>query len=254
MPTPLAVSLAQVDRPVRSLLDVAATWQVDGVQLDTRQQVRPDEFGQTARRQLRHALDERRLSLASLVVPTRSPLADASRLDERIAAVLAAMPLAWELGCASVTVRLGAWPGDEAGEERLRRVVAELAAASDRLGPRLTLLPSPGSVAKLAALVDAIEGPVAVQLDPAATVQGGESLDDAARSLADAITHLRLRDAQQDTGETVLGRGQVDWTLAAALSFELPSLRWLVVDRTEGSQRSVDLQNGVAFARRVFTH
>ena len=251
MPARLAVSLANVDRPVRSLLDIAATWTLDGVTLDTRQ-IAPADFGQTARRQLLHNIQERRLLLAMLIVPTRSPLAELSRLDARVGAVTAAMPLAWDLGCGAVGVRLGGWPADEVDQERLRRVVEELAAAADRFGPRLSLLPSPKALTPLAELLEQIDAPVAIQLDPAAAVQGGEPLERSARLLPEAITHFRLRDAQAETGETILGRGEVDWTLAAALAADLPLLKWLVVDRTEGSQRSVDLARGIEFARAVF--
>ena len=252
MPASLAVSLAHVDRPLRPLLDVAAGWKVDGVVLDTRTQVRPDEFGQTARRQLRHTLSERQLRLAALHVPTRSGLSDPDRLDARLGAIVAAMQLAYDLGSLAVSVRLGTWPADEDATQRLARVIGELATASDKIGPRMTLMPSPGSLAPLGKLVAAIDAPLAVQLDPAAAVQGGEPLEASARGLAEAITHLRIRDAQRESGETVLGRGEVDWTIAAGLAADLPSLQWLVVDRTEGSQRSVDLETGLTFTRRVF--
>ena len=252
MPASLAVSLANVDRPLRPLLDVAAGWKVDGVVLDTRSQVRPDEFGQTARRQLRHTLSERRLRLAALAVPTRSGLADPDRLDARLGAILSAMQLAYDLGSLAVAVRVGVWPTEDDAAERLGRVIDELATASDRIGPRLTLMPSPGSLRPLSELVAELDAPLAVQLDPAAAVQGGEPLEASARSLAEAITHLRVRDAQRESGETVLGRGKVDWTTAAGLAADLPSLEWFVVDRTEGSQRSVDLETGLTFTRRVF--
>ena len=256
MPTPLAVSLVDVDRPLRALLDLMATWKVDGVQLDTRQ-VRPSEFGQTARRQLRHTLDERRLKLSGLFVPTRSPLADLSKLDARLGAITEAMPLAFELGSQAVVVRLGAWPGDDDSVERLGRVLRELAAASDRLGPMLTLIPPAGAIGPLAAMLAELNAPIGVQFDPAAAVFGGDEVSDALRSLAPDLVQLRLRDGQRHGGdsggqETVLGRGEVEWDELATLTADLPQLRWLVADRTVGGQRSVDLQNAVSYARQVF--
>ena len=264
----VAVSLVDVDRPLRALLDWAARMRgpsevgddavrADGVQLDT-VAVRPEEFTGTARRQLRHTLDERSLRLSGLFVPTRRSLADPEQLDRRLGAIVTAMPLAYELGARAVVVRLGRWPSDEDGPQRLARVLKELAEAGDVHGTPPTLVPTPGTLAPLAGLLGELEAPVAVQFDPTAAVFADDPPADRLLSLAGSVTQLTLRDGRREgfgeaAGvETVLGRGEVDWDVLAAVSHDVPALEWLVLERREGGQRSVDLTSGVSFARRVF--
>ena len=258
MPTPIAASFVNVDRPLRGLLDLASTWQLDGVQLDTRHHVRPTDFGETARRQLRHYLSERRLKLSGLCVPTRSSLGELTHLDERLGAITAAMPLAFDLGCMAIVVRLGAWPDDEDGRQRLVRVLGELAEASNRFGPQLTVIPSAGSLEHLNEALTELAAPIAVQFDPTAPIFAGESVEAGLRSLHGEITQVRVRDGQRYGGEaggqeTTIGRGEVEWDLLAAMTADLPQLRWLVVERTEGTERAIDLQNGIAYTRSVFS-
>ena len=264
----LSVSLTALPGPARRLLDAAVSSiardpdaepgrkpdrPFEAVQLDARRQVRAEELGATARRELRHRMGERGLSLSGLLFPLRGPLADPERLDARIDALGQAMGLAFDLGCRAVVIPGGRLP-DGPDAERLAEVLDVLARRGDRTGatPTLRLGPDAGGWAELLGGVGG--APIDVQFDPAACVIAGQGVEASLRSLADRVSQLRLRDAAADSRgsgrETPLGRGEVDFDLLAGLSTELARPPALVVD--PGEATAADLRRGVAFARAVF--
>ena len=267
----LSVSLTSLSGGVRALLDAAvssiardpdaepgtqADRPFEAVQLDARRQVRAEELGATARRELRHRINERGLKLSGLVFPLRGSVADADRLDARLDALRQAMTLAFELGGRSVILPSGRLPEADSPEaDRLAEVLDVLARHGDRCGATLTLRLG-SDAAEWAAWLDAVSeaAPVGVQFDAAAAVMAGQGVEEALRAVADRTVQLRLRDAVSESRtagrEVTLGRGEVDFDLLAGLSTELPSRPVLVVDPSDAS--AAQLRSGVAFARAVF--
>ena len=229
----------------------------DAVQLDARRQFRAEEAGRTARRELRHRLSERGLSLSGLMFPLRGSLADPERLDERIHAVQQAMALAFDLGTRALVVPGGRVPeANSAESERLADVIETIARHGDRTGATLTLQIGSDGEAWNAWLSDVSQAaPVAVQFDPAACVMSGQAMERNLRALSDRVSQLRIRDGVSESRtsgrEVTVGRGEVDFDLLAGMATELSARPTLVID--PDAARPAELRQAVQFVRTVFT-
>lgn len=265
----LSVSLTSLSDPLRRLLDVAVTSiardpaaqpgtrpdrPFEAVQLDGRRQARAEQLSATARRELRHRLSERDLSLSSLTFPLRASLAEAERLDERIDALREAMTLTYELGGRHTVVPGGRLPAEDSPEAaRLAEVLAVLARHGERCGTLPTLRLG-ADAAAWAAWLDACDLPTPVQFDPASCVIGGQPVADAFAAVSERIVQVRVRDAVAESRgagrEVRVGRGEVDFDMLAALSTQLSRPPAIIVD--PGEATAADLRAAVAFARAVF--
>src|SRR5262245_2381634 len=115
-PLRIAIATHCLQLPLRDSLRAAGNLGARGVQFDAREEIRPEALTETGRRQLRHALDELGLSVASLAFPARRPFYDEERLDARVAAVKQTMLSAWQLHARVVTARVGKIPDDRASK------------------------------------------------------------------------------------------------------------------------------------------
>ena len=226
----------------------------EAVQLDARRQVRAEELGETARREIRRRLSERGLGVSGLLFPLRGRVADEDRLDARIAAVQAAMGLAFDLGGRALILPAGRRPEEGAPEEaRTADVLDLLSRHGDRTGVTLTLRLG-SDAGRWAAFLDGLDAPLAAQFDPAAAVIAGQPIEASLRAVAPLVTQLRIRDAVAESAhsgrEVQVGRGEVDFELLAGLSTELDRPPTLVVD--PGEATAANLRAAVQFAKAVF--
>jgi sugar phosphate isomerase/epimerase len=86
-PLPIAVATRCLGQPLKPALVLAAQLGAAGVQLDCRNELKPDELSATGRRELMHRVEEMRLSITSLDFPLKRGLLDPDRLDARVAAL-----------------------------------------------------------------------------------------------------------------------------------------------------------------------
>lgn len=251
----IAISVSLVGRlgRLRAGLDWAATQRVTGVELDSRRQVIPSELGSTARRQLRHLINERSLKLSALQFPLRGGLADLDRLADRVDAIKQSMALGYELGTTSINVPFTC-PVDEASRIRTAEVLAEVALFGDRTGCRIMLRTGgeADDVADLLQQADCVDL-IDVQLDPAGCLSTNESLESAFSRLGDAIRQVRIIDAIRAARglgrETTIGRGEVDFDMLAALASQGP-VNFAVISPDDPT--NVSLEDGIAFGKAVF--
>ena len=254
----LAVATQPFKQPLRQAIVTAAAAGVTGVQLDARSEVKPSEYGETARRQLLHELGERGLKIASLNFPTRHPLHAEEHLDARIAAVHEALQFAALVKAPGVIVRAGRVPDDDESSERdrLRDILDDFARVGNHLGVTLCVTPAAEATAPLARLLEGIKsGPLGVDFDPATCVIAGRAPADDLRALHQFIAHVQVRDAIRDvdgTGQEVaVGRGEVDWPSLLAMITEIDYRGWLTVRRTTGDDIPADCTRAVEFIRNV---
>ncbi|REJ86335.1 MAG: sugar phosphate isomerase/epimerase [Planctomycetota bacterium] len=258
-PPRLAIATAPFRQTLRESIVTAQTCGAAGVQFDARYELKPAEFGVTARRQLLHELRERDLSVASLDFPLRSTIYDADRIDDRMAALRRTMEFASQLKSSVVTVRSGPLPEDENSAEavRLADVLEDLARYGNHIGATLCLTSAGADAEQLAAVVrEAVrQGPLAVDFDPAAALLARRQPGADLRTLHDCLGQFQLRDAVRDTQtsgrETALGRGEIDWDEMFALIGEMHFRGWLVVRRNEGDDRVGDAARAVKYAKAV---
>jgi sugar phosphate isomerase/epimerase len=257
-PFRLAVPTAVYRQPLRLAVQLAAAARADGVQFDLRTEVSPAEFGDTARQQLRHYLQEQRLQIAACTLTTHATLADPDRLDARVAAVRRALEFTRQLGADVLTVRLGRIPPDAASAEhqRLLDVLSDLAAHGNRVGAILALGTLGNSAATLRGLISTIDaGPLGIDLDPAGCIFSGASPTQDLRALHDRLVHFQVRDGVRTADgsgvETAVGAGDVVWDELLATLAECDYRGWLTVRRSGGEDLPGDLARGVQYVRNV---
>jgi sugar phosphate isomerase/epimerase len=256
----LAVPTATYQQPLRRAILLAAAAGADGVQFDLRAEVPPAEFGETARQQLRHYLEEQRLRIGACTLTTQGTLIDADRLDVRVAAIRRGLEFTRQLGSDVLTVRLGTIPADAASTEyqRLGSVLSDLAAHGNRVGATLAVGTLGNSSMALKTLVQSIDaGPIGLDFDPAGCVFGGVTPTRALRELHAFVSHVQIRDGiRTDEGagvETAIGAGDVPWDEFLATVAESDYRGFLTVRRTGGDDRPGDVSRGMQYVRNVAT-
>lgn len=254
----IAVATSSFRQPLRRSLETAARTGARGVQFDARYELQPAEYGETARRQLLHELEEHSLKVASLAFPLRRPLHDEQQLDRRLEALRAAMQFAGQLQCRVVTVNAMPIPDDLASRaaRRIHEVLEDLARFGNRVGVTLALTPAAESPPALVQMLAHVrQGPIGIDFDPASVVRSGRNPADDLRSLASWISHCQVRDAVRgqdgDGKEVPVGRGEVDWPGLLAVFEEIGYRGWLTVRRTAGDDPVGDITRAVEYLRRV---
>lgn len=252
----LAIATAPFQLPVKQAIDIVGQLGVEGIQLDARSELKPSEMGETARKQLRHFLAERSLTLGSLAISLNRPLYEREKLDLRIERVREAMVLASQLKVPTLVLRAGQIPieADSSDRGRLIDVLGDLAAFGNHLGVVPTITPSDDAVETLRDLTRAITtGPIAIDFDPAGFVMARRRPIDALRDLYDVIHHIQIRDGRRDVDgvgvETVVGQGEVPWIELLATTAEMNYRGWLTIRRTLGDDRPGDCGRAAKFLR-----
>lgn len=110
----LAVATEDFGSPLKTAIAEAAECHVQGLRLNARTEVRPDEFTETGLRQLRLLIGERQLAVAGLSWPSRRPIYDRDNLERRVESIRAAMTLVRRLGTSELLIRCGRIPDPDA--------------------------------------------------------------------------------------------------------------------------------------------
>ncbi|WP_437193608.1 sugar phosphate isomerase/epimerase family protein [Planctomicrobium sp. SH527] len=243
---------------LRVAIDSAMQIGADGVQFDLRSEVKPSEFGDSARRQILHYLKEHQLELASVSFPLRGPINDPDRLDQRLSAIRDAIQFASTLKVRHLTIRPGSIPPvDNKERESFIEIVKDLATLGNRFGVTLCLQPGGDSAGELIQMLNEIPtGQVEVDVDLAEWVMNDLPYRQELRDLFGKIGHLEGRDAARGLGssgrEVPLGRGEIDWEEIAALLNEMDYIGWINVQRTTGSSIQADVARGVTMMKQLF--
>ncbi len=253
-----AVPAAPFARPLRELLRTAAALGAQGLQFDSRNELRPTDLSDTGRRHFLHELDEQGLAVASLTFPTRRAFFDQDELEGRVAACRLVMQFAWQMRTKVVTARVGRIPTDpQSAEYRiLREVLNDLAAHGNRVGVTLALTPMRDTASAIRTLLEEVTaGPIGVNFDPVPFLLAGEKPESAFRTLHDRIVHVTVRDALRDIDaagmEVAVGRGEVAWDELLALSQEAAYHGWWTADRTLGDDKPNDIARAIAYLRTI---
>ena len=254
----LAIATSSMKLPLRSALKAAALWEVQGVRIDARVELKPRELTETGKRDLSNLLKELNLRLASLSFSVRRSLYEQADLDARIAAIREAMELAGKLSVRHLCVKIGKVPEDRNTRDfqQLHEVVSDLARLGDHIGVVLTVTPMGELPEVMKDFLDSIRtGPVALDFDPAITVLNGIDPAESIRMLHQYIGQVTARDAVRDFSgggqEVPLGRGEVVWDQTLSTLAEIPYTGWLVVHRHHSDHPREDLEQGLNYLKSV---
>ena len=260
LPLKIALATFSLKQPVRQSIKTAASLGVQGVHLDTKDEVHPRDLSESGRRQFLHYLEELSLKVASLKFPSRRGYANQEQLEARIDATKQAMNLAWALKGKLLTVRIGKIPAEADAPERimLTEVINELARYGNQVGVTLAITPSGDTPGLLRQFLDQITlGPIGVNFDPAAFIISRQDPLQAFRTLHEKVLHVMVRDAVRDGDdggyEVPVGRGEVDWDEFLALLDEASYHGWLTIDRSSSEDPAADATRAIQFLKRVAT-
>ena len=251
----LALPTALAAADLRAALPRVADAGADGVRLDLRSEVRAADLSATGVRELRRRLAEHGLKAGPAAFPTRGALHEEDRLEERVAGLTAALRLAADLGCDTVSLRPFRLPdADAPAATLLTEVLNDVARVGSHVGVTPCLTPA-GDAARVAETLGGVTtGPFGVNLDPAAVLTGGSDVAETVRALHDRVAVLTARDAIADAAggrETSVGRGEADWEETLALLHEADFTGWTVCDRTAGPDPFGEASRAVAYLRAV---
>ena len=215
----IGVELASLRLPFKKALHTAAKWGADAVEIDARDEIRPQQLSRTGLRQLRKTLEDFRLRVSAVSFRTRRGYDTPADLEPRIAGTKAAMELAYGLGATVVVNHVGRVPKDEGAEpwRLLVEVLDELGRHGNRVGALLAAETGTESGEDLARLLAALpEGAIAVDLNPANLLVNGFSPREAVDVLGPSILHVHATDAFRElsTGRHTrvsLGEGAADY-------------------------------------------
>jgi len=258
IPLQIAVAAASFRQPLRQSIETCARAGATGIVFDARNEAPVSEYGETARRQLLHELDERLLKVAALSFPLRRQLHDLEQLDRRLEAIRGVMQFAAQLKCRVVTLNAMRAPAEAASREadRIQDILNSLSQYGNHVGVTLALTPVGEAPERLIALLDGVrQGPIGIDFDPAGSVRSNRNPVNDLRAYASLITQFQVHDAIRgqdgDGKETAVGRGEVDWPALLALLHEIGYRGWLTVRRTDGTDPVGDVTRAIEFVQRV---
>jgi sugar phosphate isomerase/epimerase len=215
----IGVQLASLRQPFKKALHMAAHLGAESVEINARNELKPQDLSDTALRQIRKMLEDLNLRVSAVRFPTRRGYEVAQDLERRIEATQRVMRMAARLGADVVVNRMGDIPEHEQVSEwdRLIESVAVLGEFGHRMGTRLAAETGPDPVPDVVRLIDALPtGCLAVDFDPGNLIMHGFSPRDALYELGSLVAHVRARDAIHDAqrregSEVAFGEGAVDF-------------------------------------------
>ena len=130
----VGIQLASLRLPFRKALHTAAELGANGVEIDARNDLKPQDLSRTGLRQLRKTLDDRNLRICAVGFQTRRGYNVLEDLDQRVEATKQAMQFAYDLGASVIINQVGQIPTEPGGPswELLVQVLTDLG----RFGPR----------------------------------------------------------------------------------------------------------------------
>lgn len=255
----IGVKLANLGLPFRKALPVAASWGVQGVEIDARGEFRPDELSATGLRQIRKLISDYNLKLCAIGFRTRRGYNVADGLQARIDATKGAMRFAYQLGATSVINQVGPIPLQRHGPEwdLLLDSLTDLGRFGQKTGALLAIETGAESGEHLASLIEALpSGSVGINFDPGNLIVNGFSANDAVAALGRYTLHVHAKDGVRDMSqgrgvEVCLGRGSVDFPLIMASLEEADYRGYYTVERDNARDALEEMRLAVAYLRQL---
>jgi L-ribulose-5-phosphate 3-epimerase len=255
----IGIVLESLGRPLREGLRLASALGADGVQVDAAGPLAPDELSQSGRKDFRHLLRSLNLELAALGCPLRHGFNVDYGLDARVAYVKTALSLAYDLGPRIVVAFPGPLPKEDnpAARELCMHSLTELDRHGERVGSRVALEAGPEPPGEFKEfLVRFSAGGLSVNVDPASLLGHGHDPAAAVEAFGPLVAYVHARDtrphrADRDAQEVPIGQGDVDWNSFLGALEAIEYRGWLSVKRGPSANPAGDVQQGVAFLRRL---
>ena len=257
----VGVHLASLRQPFRKSLDFAAEMNAEAIEIDARNEVRPQDLTRTAVRQIRTMLSDRNLKVCSVRFQTRRGYQVNDDLDRRVDATKRAMEMAYELGAPIVCNSIGSLPEDPEGPEweLMLQVLTDLGRFGQKCGAMLAATTGGLATETLKKTLELLpQGSLLVDFDPAELVIHRQSPSEAISVLANEVAHFRVRDAVQDLSqgrgiEVQVGQGSVDFPEILGKLEERQYSGYLTAQRNEPQDPVDEVQQAIEYMRNLWT-
>lgn len=255
----VGVQLASLRLPFKKALLTAAQMGADAVEIDLRNELKPEELSRTGIRQVRKMLDDLNLRVSCASFRTRRGYAVTEGLDRRVEATKEALRVAYELGTTVLVNQVGRIPSPDnrAEWDTLRDALADIGRSGQRVGATLTAETGTESGEELLRLIRALpDGALAVDLHPGNLILHGHSPLDAARVLAEHVVHVHAADATRDLAqrrniEVALGRGNAEFPELLAILEEHRYRGYLTIERRASADPLFEIGQAVEYLRNL---
>lgn len=255
----IGVQLASLKQPFKKALLTAAQLGASGVEIDARNDIKPQELGRTGVRQLRKMLEDLNLTVCAIGFRTRRGYDVAADLEQRIEATKRAMQLAYDLGASVVVNNVGRVPDEPSGPawDSLLQSLTDLGRHGQRVGAFLAAKTGSEDADDLLRLIDALPaGSLGVDLDPGNLIINGFSATDAASKLGAHVMHVHARDGVRDLAqgrglEVQLGRGSADFPAILGALEEHEYRGYLTVEREHATDPVLEVGQAIQYLKNV---
>ncbi len=257
-PLRVGMNLRSLQQPLRQALRLASRLGADAVEIDARDELRPDSLSETGLRQLKKLLNDQGLKVCAVSFPTRRGYDVSEDLDRRVEATKRVMSFAYTLGAHVVVNQIGL-VSEEAGEaySQLLASLEDIGRHGQKCGAVLAARTGSESAESLQRLIQKLpEGSLFVDFDPGNLIVNGFSASEALPLLAPYIQHVHACDGVRDLAigrglSVPLGRGSVDFPLILATLEEGRYRGYYTVERRESRDPVTELGDAVHYLRNV---
>ena len=255
----LGVELASLRLPLKKGLLMARELGAEAVEIDLRNELKPEDLSRTGVRQLRKMLEDLNLRISAAAFRTRRGYHVVDDLEARIDATKRAMLAAYELGTNVVVNHVGEVPPvrDAAATSTLVQALSDLGRYGQRVGALLAAETGTETGAELASLIQKLPpGSIGVNLNPASLILHGHSPREAAESLASYVLHVHATDATRDLAarrgiEVPLGQGNAEFPELLAALEEQQYRGYITVARRDSTSPVADIRQSMEFLRNL---
>jgi sugar phosphate isomerase/epimerase len=255
----LGVELASLRLPLKKALLTARELAVEAVEIDARNELKPDDLSRTGVRQIRKVLDDLNLRVSAVAFRTRRGYDVVEDLEARIDATKRTLRLAYELGTNVVVNHIGRVPAesDTLATSTMVQALADLGSYGQKVGATLAAETGTESGEDLARLIARLPpGSIGVDFNPASLIVHGHSPRAAAMALAPHVLHVHATDATRDLAlgrgiEVALGQGNAEFPEILALLEEQQYRGYITVARHDSNDPVADVRQALQFLRNL---
>lgn len=270
----IGLQLGSLRLPLKKALPIASSLGVQGIEIDARTDVKPNDLTATALRQIRKMLDDYNLRIASVRFQTRRGFGVTEDLDRRVSAFRDAMRMASDLRAQVVVNQVGhidlesdrPQGGDSESSQSnvvrseslqtMQSVLMDLERFGQKIGVHVGCETGTESLHALHEFLSSLgEFAPSVVLNPGNLIVNGFSME-GLTSLASRITLVHAKDGVRDLargrGVSVeLGRGTADFAEIVAVLQQHRFNGFFVIEHESMSEPVTQLSNSIAFMNEI---
>ena len=255
----VGIQLASLRLPLKQGLLTARNLGAEAVEIDARNELRPQDLSHTGVRQVRKMLEDLNLRVSAITFRTRRGYHVADDLERRLEATRQALRMAYDLGTNVVVNHIGRVPQetDTGALSTMVDALSDLGRYSQKVGAFLSAETGSESGPELAALIARLPpGAIGVDFNPAKLILSGHSPTEAMRALAPHVLHMHASDATRDLAlgrgiEVALGRGSAEFPELLAILEEHQYRGYITVERREADSPVAEIGQAVQFLRNL---